>query len=73
MKLRNRSRCGQDPYWTKARFNSKCSGCHAEIRKGKRIYYYPNDRSVFCEECGQEASQDFNGAAFDEGVYNGRF
>ena len=68
----------RDPYWTTARFASRCrhsrtatpdSTCGAPIRKGDRIFYYPASRSVRCEACGERAAADFNAHAFDEDVY----
>ena len=65
-------RYAKDPYWTKARFVSKCSKCGGSIKKGADIFYYPRTRSVFCESdnCGGAASRDFESCAFDEMVYN---
>ena len=67
-----------DPYWTTARFASRCQRmtngplnamCAASIRKGDRVFYYPASRSVRCEACGEHAAADFNAHAFDEDVY----
>ena len=71
-------RYARDPYWTTARFASRCqrtssatpgSTCGAPIRKGDRIFYYPASRSVLCEACGADAAADFDAHAFDEAVY----
>ena len=61
-----------DPYWTKARFNSKCSGCGHRIKKGERIFYYPRTKDVFCDsgKCGQAESRSFEAAAQDEWNYS---
>ena len=68
----------RDPYWTTARFASRCrrtsgatpgSACGAPIRKGDRIFYYPASRIVLCETGGADAAADFPAHAFDEAVY----
>jgi len=62
----------RDPYWTRARFVSKCHRCGKAISKGQDIYYYPNGRRVLCDadDCGQVASREFATMAADEGFYN---
>ena len=47
----------RDPYWTRARFHSTCP-CGTRIRKGDRIFYYPNDRTALCEKCGQRGAAE---------------
>jgi hypothetical protein len=65
-------RYNNDPYWLTARFNSDCAKCHKHIKKGDRIFYYPNGRKAYCEDpCGKEASADFEAAAQDEAFMNG--
>ena len=63
----------KDPYWTTARFVSKCRTCGRAIRKGERIYYYPAGRVVLCDNdnCGGQGERDFQAAAFDESMYCG--
>jgi len=61
-----------DPYWTKARFYSKCSGCGEGIPKGSRIFYYPRTKDVFCSDCGDKESRQFEAIAQDEYSYNNR-
>ena len=64
----------RDPYWTKARFPSKCTKCSKCIKKGQAIFYYPNSRSVYCDgECGQKASREFSAMAQDEAFYSGGY
>ena len=60
-----------DPYWTTARFNSKCSGCGRGIKKGERIFYFPRTKDVFCDSdrCGRRESRSFEAAAQDEFNY----
>ena len=61
-----------DPRWTVARFNSKCKKCGADIRKGERIFYYPNARAVFSGECASDEAESFAAAAADEAsMYRG--
>ena len=69
------SRYSYDPYWLTARFPSKCSKCGCDIKKGARIFYYPRGKSALCEkdECGGQASRDFNAAKADEEFMTGSF
>ncbi len=64
-----------DPRWTFARFDSRCHRCNGHIKKGDRIFYYPNGRTVYCDGigCGEKCSQEFNEAAQDEDNYNGGY
>lgn len=65
--MRNR-----DPYWTTARFNSKCSHCEKPVTKGDEIFYYPNNKQVMGKSCGcaDDAGRDFASHVFDEEMYN---
>ena len=58
-----------DPYWTIARFNSTDKQGQP-IRKGTRIFYYPQTRSVLQGEDAEQASRDFCSACFDEDNFN---
>lgn len=49
---------GRRPYWTRARFPSKCRGCDAAIRAGERIYYDPEAQSCYGEACGHGAAAE---------------
>jgi hypothetical protein len=57
-----------DPRWITVKFDSGCARCKSAIRRGGRAFYYPQDRSLYCERdnCGQAASRDFTAHAFDE-------
>ncbi len=57
-----------DPFWMTAKFG-QCSKCKKQI-KGKRVFYYPKTKTVYCEGCGEQHSLDFDAACFDEMVYN---
>jgi len=59
-------RYSRDPYWLQARFASKCRKCGAQIKRGERIFYYPIEKTAYCEKCGQAASAEFDAAAMDE-------
>ena len=63
--MRRRS---ESPYWLTARYDGECSHCHRKVKKGERIFYFPNGRSVFCdaEDCGERESRAFEAAKFDE-------
>lgn len=70
----------RDPYWLNARFDSTCSKCGRPIKKGQKIFYYPNGKQVLCTNpnppsgatCGGQASAEFESAKADEAVYNGQ-
>ena len=57
-----------DPRWISAKFDGSCARCKRVIRRGERAFYYPQDRSLYCEQesCGQAANRDFSGRVFDE-------
>ena len=60
-----------DPYWTRARFVSRCHKCGTTIHKGDDIFYYPRSKSAYCDgECGKIASADFESCAADEYAYS---
>jgi len=63
-------RYSQDPYWTTAKFDSVTAD-GTKVRRGDRIFYYPRTRTVLVGEKAEQASRDFQAAAFDEAVYNG--
>jgi hypothetical protein len=71
MGYRNYTRYAGDPYWLMAKFG-KCCKCGVPV-KGKRAFYYPKDKSVFCEKCGESESNYFDGAAQDEDFYNSQY
>lgn len=43
-----------DPYWTTARFTSKCSSCGTTLKKGDDIVYDRYHGKVYCRKCGEE-------------------
>jgi predicted SprT family Zn-dependent metalloprotease len=49
----------RDPYWTTARFDSACS-CGTKIKKGDRIFYYPNGKTAVCEHCGAKGQAEID-------------
>lgn len=60
-----------DPYWMAARFGGACAttGCTDAIKKGDRIFYYPNGRKAFVGSCAENAARDFASCMFDERGY----
>ena len=56
-----------DPHWLTAKFGA-CEECHANL-KGKRAYYYPKGRNIYCESCGESRSSEFESYAQDEYAY----
>ena len=67
------ARYSNDPRWVTARFDSECTGCRKTIRRGQPAFYYPRTRDVLCDrdDCGGQASRDFEAAAFDEAQMTG--
>jgi hypothetical protein len=57
-----------DARWINVKFDGGCVRCKRAIRRDERAFYYPQDRSLYCERenCGQAASRDFSARAFDE-------
>jgi len=55
-----------DPRWITVRYAGKCAQCGSTVKAGARAYYWPADKSMYCEKCGQQASRDFAAAAWDE-------
>lgn len=68
-------RYARDPKWLNARRRDVCRKCHAEIKVGERIFYYPATRAVYCdsEACGKSESRSFECAAQDEANYCGTY
>jgi len=58
-----------DPHWITAKFG-QCSECHKD-QKGKRVLFYPKDKKIYCEKCGEKHWHDFKSHAADEDVYHG--
>ncbi len=63
-----------DPRWTTAKYDCKCDqrNCGVDLHKGDKIFWYPAG-SVYCEECGDEHSRDFEASRFDEDNTNACF
>ncbi|SRR5579875_3002070 len=57
-----------DPRWINVKFDGACVRCKRPIRRGEQAFYFPSDRSLYCEseECGKAASREFGARAFDE-------
>lgn len=64
-----------DPRWIKARFASTCEhrNCGANIPKGADAFYFPASKSIYCHECGEEESAEFEAARWDEDNLNAVF
>ena len=60
-----------DPRWIIGKFGT-CARCEAPL-KGKRVAYFPNGKTCFCEKCGQTEMAAFEAAAFDEAVATGNW
>ncbi len=57
------------PGWITVKFKGNaCLRCKRQIHLGERAFYYPVDRSLYCdgELCGKTASREFVAFAWDE-------
>jgi hypothetical protein len=61
-------RYGRDPYWTTAKYDGKAQD-GTPVKRGDRIFYYPNDRTMLVGERAEQAARDFAAARFDESGY----
>lgn len=61
----------RDPYWTTAKFNSTDANGRP-VKKGDRIFYYPNNRTVLTGPEAEQASAEFQSAKMDEASYAGQ-
>ena len=55
-----------DPRWLDAKFAGTCAKCGQPFGRGARIFYYPNGRRAFYDECAHNAAADFEAARADE-------
>lgn len=60
-----------DPRWMNVKYATICSRCGMKIPAGGRAFYYPNGKKFLCnsENCGKQASAEFQAAKADEGFY----
>ncbi len=62
----------RDPYWTTARFDGPSNNKDGTpIKRGDRIFYYPNGRQSFVGAEAEAASADFQSCAQDEAFMSG--
>lgn len=54
-----------DPYFTKARFDSVCAETSKKIKRGEEIAYYPLTKKVFCVDSKQ--ANELRGFLFSSG------
>lgn len=66
---RQRSEC-RDPYWTVARWDGKDAEGRP-VKKGTRIFYFPNGRQVFQGEAAEREARSFEAARQDEAFMSG--
>jgi hypothetical protein len=52
-----------------------CVRCGADIRRGARVFYYPNGKKCYCDtpRCGQAAAAEFSAMVADERSYGGGY
>jgi len=72
---RRYSNQARDPYWTTALYPCMCVRCGADIRRGARVFYYPNGKKCYCDtpRCGQAAAAEFSAMVADERSYGGGY
>lgn len=65
----------RDPRWLTARYPGTCRRCGRPIARGARAYYYPSDKSLYCDAdgCGGACERDFRSMAMDEELYGGAY
>jgi hypothetical protein len=62
----------RDPRWIDStRFSGGCTVCGASIAIGERALYWPYNRSLNCESCGEPAYARFEVEAQDEWMMAG--
>jgi hypothetical protein len=57
-----------NPRWITVRFECSCIRCKRSIHPGELAFYFPKERSLYCEgeECAKAASREFSAQLFDE-------
>ena len=63
---------GRDPYWTSAKFDSTDANGNT-VKRGDRIFYYPDSKTVLTGDAAEKAGGEFNAAKQDEAFMNGQF
>jgi len=56
-------------HWITVKFKGNaCGRCKRPVNAGARVFYYPEDRSLYCdsEDCGKAASRKFSERAFEK-------
>lgn len=64
-------RYSNDPKKMSAKYRGKCPKCSEAISVGQTIYYWPSNRTAYCESCGADDFNKFLNAAQDEAMYSG--
>lgn len=60
----------RDPYWVTAKFNGKDAE-GTPIKRGERIFYFPNSKKAYVGEAAERASARFEAEKADEQQYGG--
>ena len=60
------ARYRDDPRWITARYQAECVKCKKKVPKGSRAFYWPKNRHIACEGCGEEAAAEFTAQAWDD-------
>jgi hypothetical protein len=63
---------GRDPYWTSAKFDSTDANGNI-VKRGDRIFYYPDSKTVLTGDAAEKAAGEFNAATQDEAFMNSQF
>lgn len=59
-----------DPRWITVKYGGTCGACSARVKKGDRAFYYPREKAMYCEKCGEGEYAQFIDACQDEAMYN---
>lgn len=59
----------RDPYWTIAQ-REGVDAKGTPFKRGDRIFYYPNDRTVLAGEAAEKAARDFEANRADEELWS---
>jgi hypothetical protein len=66
----SRNSRGRDPYWTTAKFDSTDANGNP-VKKGDKIWYYPDSRTVMTGPGAEKAAAEFEGSKQDEAFMSG--
>jgi len=54
------------PYWLIIVRVGQCAKCQIKLPLKSRVWYYPLDKVMYCETCGEPMAREFQAAVDDE-------